>query len=144
MSGLIDTNLLVYAVNQDSPHRPKVQAFLEEQLNQSEFIYVCWANLYEFLRVTTHPRVFTHPLSWSQAFGFLEAFVQSAQVEILREGDEHPQILKDILSHIRNPQGNLMHDCHVAALMKEHAVKTIYTHDTDFRLFEFLKVVDPI
>ncbi len=144
MSGLIDTNLLVYAVNRDSIHHSKARDFLENQLKGSAFIYLCWANIYEFLRVSTHPKVFSRPLNWNQAYQFLELLLQSPRVEILHEGEEHPNILKRILSQVRRPQGNFMHDCHLAALLKEHGVHRIYTHDTDFRLFEFLKITDPL
>ena len=37
-----------------------------------------------------------------------------------------------------------MHDCHYAALLKEHAVKEIATADSDFKKFDFLKVINPI
>ena len=40
--------------------------------------------------------------------------------------------------------GNLVFDAHAAILMKEHGVKTIYTRDSDFHRFPFLKVVDPL
>ena len=41
-------------------------------------------------------------------------------------------------------RGNLVPDAHVAALAKVHGIRTIYTHDRDFRKFPFLKVVDPV
>jgi len=144
MSGLLDTNLLIYAVNQDSAQHRRARSFLENRLSASDPLYLSWSNLYEFLRVTTHPKVFARPLSWNQAFQMLEVFLDSPQVEILREGEEHGRILQEILKGLRNPRGNFMHDCHLAALMREHGVKTVYTHDMDFRLFGFLEVVDPL
>jgi predicted nucleic acid-binding protein len=41
-------------------------------------------------------------------------------------------------------EGNLFHDVHTAALMREHGIKRIVTRDTDFQRFPFLEVVDPL
>ena len=40
--------------------------------------------------------------------------------------------------------GNLAHDAHTAALMREHGIRRIYTRDTDFHRFPFLEPVDPL
>ena len=37
-----------------------------------------------------------------------------------------------------------MFDAHVAALMFEHGIGTIYTHDADFKRFHGIEVVDPL
>ena len=42
------------------------------------------------------------------------------------------------------PRGNLVPDIHLAALLRQHGVPVIGTHDRDYRKFDFLKVVDPI
>jgi len=39
--------------------------------------------------------------------------------------------------------GNLYHDAHTAALMREHGIRPIVTRDT-FHRFGFLEVVDPL
>ena len=44
----------------------------------------------------------------------------------------------------RHLEGNLMHDAHTAALMREHGIRRIYTRDTDFHRFPFLEPVDPM
>jgi hypothetical protein len=40
-------------------------------------------------------------------------------------------------------RGNLVPDAHLASLLRQHGVKTLYTRDTDFRKFDFLEVSDP-
>jgi uncharacterized protein len=42
------------------------------------------------------------------------------------------------------PRGNLVPDAHVVALMLQHDVPTIYTHDRDFRRFDGIDVIDPL
>lgn len=41
-------------------------------------------------------------------------------------------------------RGNLVPDAHLAALLRQHGVKTLYTHDRDFLKFSFLDVRDPL
>ena len=41
------------------------------------------------------------------------------------------------------PTGNLVPDAHLVALMKENEVRTIWTHDRDFRRFTGIEVRDP-
>jgi predicted nucleic acid-binding protein len=41
-------------------------------------------------------------------------------------------------------RGNLVPDAHLATLLSQHGVVTIYTHDRDFRKFDFLDVRDPL
>jgi hypothetical protein len=35
-------------------------------------------------------------------------------------------------------------DAHLAALLRQHGVKKLYTHDRDFLKFSFLDVRDPL
>jgi predicted nucleic acid-binding protein len=41
-------------------------------------------------------------------------------------------------------RGNLVPDAHLAALLSQHGVVTLCTHDRDFRKFSFLDVRDPL
>jgi predicted nucleic acid-binding protein len=40
--------------------------------------------------------------------------------------------------------GNVLHDTHTAALMREHGISRLCTRDTDFHRFSFLEIVDPV
>ena len=51
-------------------------------------------------------------------------------------------MLSSVISETR-PRGNLLTDAHIVALMRQHGVSTIYTHDRDFRKFDGIRVVDP-
>lgn len=143
MSGLLDTNILVHAVNKDSPLFLKSKKFIESMISDNEPLYLCWAVVYEFLRVSTHKGVFLKPLPWNLALQFIGSILNYEQMIFLKESDSHFEMLTEIFRDIKNVHGNLVHDCHIAVLLKENGVKTIYTCDTDFRLFPFLKAVDP-
>ncbi len=40
-------------------------------------------------------------------------------------------------------RGNLVPDAHLAALLRQHGVRTLHTRDADFRKFAFLESRDP-
>src|SRR5262245_9627896 len=53
----VDTNVLVYAADRDSPFHEACHRRLSEWRVQSGAWYTTWGVLYEFLRICTHPRV---------------------------------------------------------------------------------------
>jgi predicted nucleic acid-binding protein len=60
---LVDANVLIYAVNSDSPHHEKARTWLENALSSSEPLGFAWSVLLAFLRVTTRPGILEHPLA---------------------------------------------------------------------------------
>lgn len=144
MRFVVDTNILTYAVNRDSAeHEPAVEA-LSEWLAGSMPWAVTWGIVYEFLRVTTHARVFRRPLSAEQAFTFLEPILSSDVVTVLEATPRHTTLLRTTIRELGRPSGNVFHDLHTAVLMREHGVTEIMTADADFRRFPFLSVTDPV
>lgn len=47
-----------------------------------------------------------------------------------------------MFTEVRDVRGNRVHDAHTAILIREHGIREIYTRDTDFHRFSFLRVVD--
>ena len=41
-------------------------------------------------------------------------------------------------------RGNLIPDAQLAVLLRQHGVRTLCTHDADFRNFSFLEIRDPL
>ena len=141
---LVDTNVLVYAANADSPEHATCRALLEGWRRQAGAWYTTWGVLYEFLRVTTHPRVLREPLTLPGAWSFVAAVVASPSLRVLSETPRHAAVVSEIADELSNVSGNLVHDLHIAALMREHGLRVIYTRDSDFHRFPFLEPVDPL
>jgi hypothetical protein len=141
---VVDTNILVYAADEDSPAHSQCRYELESWRNQRSAWYVTWSILYEFLRVTTHPRVLKSPWTASQAWRFVDAIITSPALGVLVETDRHAAVAQEVLNSIPQLRGNLLHDTHTAVLMKEHGIRQIYTRDMDFHRFSFLEVIDPL
>jgi toxin-antitoxin system PIN domain toxin len=140
---VVDTNILVYAADQDSHFHTSCFKSIEEWRNQASAWYVTWGILYEFLRVVTHSRIFRKPWSAAQAWRFIEAILASPSLGILIATERHADVAKEILKEFPFISGNLIYDAHTAILMKEHGIKKIFTRDTDFHRFSFLEPVDP-
>lgn len=141
---LIDTNVFIYAADSGSKEHIKCRKLLETWTKNSLYWYTSWGIIYEFLRVSTHPRVFRKPLSIEQEFGFLEVILTSQGIRILLEEEHHHEVASRTFREINGLSGNLLHDAHTAILMREHGIKKIYTRDTDFHRFPFLEVIDPL
>lgn len=141
---VVDTNILIYAADADSMFHGRCYELLDKWRNQASAWYVTWGVLYEFLRVTTHPRVFRTPWSASQAWGFIEALLASPFLGILTATEKHAEVVSEVIRELPHLSGNLMYDVQTAALMREHGVKRIYTRDTDFHRFPFVEPIDPV
>lgn len=141
---VVDTNILIYGADKDSPDHARCRELLEQWRSQTTPWYVTWGIVYEFIRVVTHPRVLTFPFSPSQAWSFLDALFASPHFRVLAETDRHRHVAAEVFSEVPNISGNLVFDAHTAILMRENGIKTIYTRDMDFNRFPFIDTVDPI
>jgi toxin-antitoxin system PIN domain toxin len=141
---VVDTNILVYAADEDSPFHARCFEALEEWRNQASAWYSTWGIVYEFLRVTTHPRIFRTPWSASRAWNFIEAVLASPSLGILIPTERHPEVVAEVMKEVPHLSGNLMYGLQTAVLMREHGIKRIYTRDMDFHRFHFLEPVDPV
>jgi toxin-antitoxin system PIN domain toxin len=140
---VVDTNVLVYAANASSPFHPACRQALEGWRRGPGAWYATWAILYEFLRVTTHPRVLSPAWSAGQAWSFVESLLASPGFGVLVATARHAAVVAEVLRDLPHLSGNLVHDAHTAVLMREHGIRRVYTRDTDFHRFPWVEVVDP-
>lgn len=138
----VDSNILVYAHRDETPQHRKALQVLRELATGSEPWVLPWPCIYEFLRVVTHPRVFHPPTPLDEAWRAVESLLDSPSRVRLAEGERHREILAELL-RTSAPEGNLLHDAHIAALLIEHGAYEIITADEAFRRFRRLKVVNP-
>jgi hypothetical protein len=141
---VVDTNVLIYAADPDAELHRACRQRIEELRGQVSPWYVSWAICYEFLRICTHPRVFRKPWPAAAGWDFLDALLTERNAGILLPTERHLAVLREIIAEVPHLRGNIFHDAHTAALMKEHGIERIYTRDTDFYRFPFIKVIDPV
>ena len=144
MAGVIDTNLLLYGANASAAEHGGAREFLLSAGQSRESWYLTEGILYEFLRVSTHPRVFPRPLHWREGLAFIEPFLDHPGFIVLQAGDNHWSVVQEVLAEVSHPAGNLFFDIRTVALMREHGVRDIYTTDADFLQFSGIKSLNPL
>lgn len=65
---LVDANILLYAVDEKSPHHRRARTWLEGALNGDQRVGIPWLSYWAFLRIVTKPRALHNPLSTEQAW----------------------------------------------------------------------------
>jgi toxin-antitoxin system PIN domain toxin len=142
LSYSVDVNILLYASDQSSPRYEIANKFLKDRAVDPELFCVAWSMLMSFLRISTHPNIFSSPLSPSEALNNVEALLALPRVRVISEIDGFLKVYREVTS--RFPvRGNLVPDAHLAALLRQHEVTIIYTADLDFMKFDFLDVKNP-
>ncbi len=141
---VVDTNVLIYGADKDSPDHIRCRELIESFRAQTTPWYLTWGIVYEFLRVVTHPRVLSRPFTQEQAWAFINALFASPRLCVLAETNRHRHVAAEVFTEVPGITGNLVFDAHTAILMRENGIRTIYTRDTDFNRFPFLDTVDPV
>jgi uncharacterized protein len=142
MSFAIDANLLLYASDEESPFHARAVELLDEIALGPEIVYLFWPIAMAYLRIATHPAIFGRPLPHTDARANVDELLALPHVHAVGEDDVFWPRFIEVADDVA-PTGNLVPDAHVAALMRANGVRTIWTHDSDYRLFSGIKVHDP-
>ncbi len=137
-----DTNLLVYAVHQESPEHQRARRWLDELLTGDEPVGLPWVVVLGFVRVTTNRLVMPAPWRVDDALALVDQWLAQPVVTIAEPGDAHWRVLRTLLSD-GGRGGNLTTDAHLAALCIERGA-TLHSADGDFSRFRSLRWVNPL
>jgi hypothetical protein len=138
----VDTNFLVYARREETAHHPIAKRLLVELAEGPLPWAIPWPCIYEFLRVVTHPRVFSPPTQLRTALEDLERLLDAPALSLLGEGPAHRGHLQAMVQ-AGGATGNLVHDAHIAALLREHGAREFWTTDRDFSRFPGIVTRNP-
>jgi toxin-antitoxin system PIN domain toxin len=138
----LDVNVLLYASDRSSDRHDRAHRFLESCAAGPEILCLTWPTLMSYLRIATHPRIFSAPLSPDEALGNVAALLALPHVRAVAELEGFVDAYKHVAGETR-VRGNLVPDAHVAAILFQHGVRTLYSNDRDFRKFQSLEVRDP-
>jgi hypothetical protein len=142
MSYSLDVNVLLYASDKSSARHASARQFLDSCAASPEVLCLTWPTLMSYLRMATHPGIFTAPLGPDEALGNVTALLSLPHVRAVSELDG----FVDAYTHVAGDvvvRGNLVPDAHVAAILFQHGVRTLYSNDRDFLKFTSLDVRDP-
>lgn len=142
MSATLDVNVLVYAADGTSPRHDRARALLDHVAMSPAIAYVFWPVLLGYMRIITHPAIFCDPLSPEAAMEDINNLISRPQIMVAGEGGDFWARFTNVGRSVK-PKGNLVPDTHIVALMQEHGVTQIWSHDRDFRKFDGITVLDP-
>ena len=107
-----------------------------------EVLCLTWPTVMSYLRIATHPSIFAAPLTPEEALSNIVSLLTLPHVRVVSEQDG----FIDAYQHVTDAmtvRGNLVADAHVAAILFQNGVRTLYSNDRDFRKFESLDVRNP-
>ena len=139
---LIDANLLLYAYNTRAVEHAIARTWLETTLSDAGIVRFAWLTLWAFLRISTNPRVFEHPLAIGEAEAAVSSWLLRPNVGVAEPGERHWEITRRLLSS-GQATGSLVMDAALAAIAIEHGA-TLYTTDRDFARFDELAWTNPL
>lgn len=131
---LFDTNLLLYAIDEDSKYFNTVQELLNDN---SLKLYTTSKNISEFLSVVT--RIPKTSISVEEALLIIEEF--QSTFTILYPTEKSNLIFKDLLKKY-SPHGLKIHDYEIVSIALSNKIKNIATfNQKDFSGIEEIELV---
>jgi len=142
VSQTLDTNLLLYASNVDAPEQPRASALLQHLAAGPDLVVLLWPVIMAYLRIATHPSIFSRPLAHADAVTNVEALVARPHVRVVGESERFWRAYRTVSSEVP-ARGNGVPDGHLVALMVDHGISSIWSRDRDFRKYRGIAVRDP-
>ena len=135
----IDTNILIYATNDESPFQEKATSVLNKLISQGIECAISPQIIREYLVVFTRgnpPDDAARSAALHNVGKFLEAFT------LLNESRETVTRLKAIVENC-NVGGKQIHDANIVAVMQEYGIKRLLTHNLDdFKSYAGIEIVN--
>ena len=139
---LIDANILLYGVDEDSPFHASAHDWIDETLNGSRRVGIPWLSLVAFVRIATHPRALREPLTPAEAWQFVDEWLDAPAVWVPVPGRGHREILGRLIRDL-DLRANLVSDAVLAALCIEHGLQMV-SADSDFARFTEISWLNPV
>jgi len=141
LSVTVDANILIYASNEADPLHQPARALVQTFVRGPELLYLFWPTITAYLRIMTHPAILPRPSSAPEAAANITLLLARPHVRVPGEDDGFWELYRATAGD--NARGNDVADAHIAALMRQHGVRTIYTRDRGFRRFDAIEMRDP-
>ena len=134
---LIDSNILIYAINADSQKHELAKRFLKANINDLE---VSHQNILETLRVITHIK-FPNRFNTKEAIKAIRGITEACKLVVPNKITYHLAV--ELISK-HDLVGNRIFDAYLVATALSNDIDMIATDNVrDFRRFNGVKIVNP-
>ncbi len=139
---LPDVNLLLYAHNTLDSNHEAARKWWDQCLAGPMGVKLAWVVILGFIRLSTHPRIFTHPFLPDEALERVQEWLTLPHVAIIHPSEAHLEKLSGLIRQA-GTAGNLTTDAHLATLAIERGL-VLHTTDVDFSRFSGLRWKNPL
>lgn len=134
---IIDTNIFIYAINENSPKHKQAQKFLKENGTELEITH---QNILEAIRVLTH-KSFSRPMNLTNALSSVLSIAKSCFIISPNQTTYH--LVIELIKNYKI-KGNRIFDAYLAATALSNGITSIATDNTrDFKKFKGIKLINP-
>jgi len=134
---LIDSNIIIYAINESSPKHKLAQEFIIKNRNR---ISIAHQNIFETLRILTHPK-YPNPMIINDAIKSVEKICDALNI-IYPQLETHALTLKIVKKY--ELKSNQIFDAYLFATMLSNQIQEIVTdNEKDFKKFEGIQIINP-
>ena len=135
----IDTNILIYATNDDSPFKEKATSALDELMSRGIKRFISQQIIREYLVVFTRGVALDDAARSAALYNvgrFMETFF------LLNESRGTVTRLQAIVEN-SNVGGKQIHDANIVAVMQEYGIKRLLTHNLDdFKRYSDIEIMN--
>lgn len=140
----LDTNILLYAANEDAPEHGVCKAFLQNVVADPGDWIIADQVFLELYRAIRNPQVMSCPLAAGDAVRHLSILRDEMGIMHCGYSTECWSALMRQIGRDDFPSRRT-HDAVLAATLMSHGVKTFYTRNTkDFADVGFQKLINPV
>ena len=139
---LVDINILLYAIDADSPHHRRVLSWWESALASNEPVGLYWTTVIGFVRVCTQHRSVEKPIEPVESLRFVDEWLNHPNVMLVDPAPNHWELFCDLIVGVGRA-GKLTTDAHLAAIAIGNGAQ-LASCDVDFSKFSKLRWVNPL
>ena len=141
--GVVDANILVYAVNSDAPQHVASRQLLEGALDPTVKLYVTSQILCEFYSVITNPKRIAVASTSAEAVQMISDLLDLPGLQVLATPTQAVGELMKLPKRRPVTAGGVF-DLQIIATIHDNNIRRIYTFNVDdFEAFPELLVVSP-
>jgi len=142
-SGFVDSNIIIYSLNNTSSFQDKASKFLKSLLDSS--FYITPQVILETYNVITDVKKAIEPLTPQQANSALNSIIIHPACILIIPTEKTLSTCIELATHYNVKGKQKIYDCYLAATLLENHIETLYTANTeDFAAFPFLHPHNPL